>query len=177
MTILGLDLSLTSTGWSAGSQTGIISSTYKEVERLHDICEQIKALVLSLDCPKIVLEGYSFASRSGQAHSIGELGGAVKLTLYRLGIHYAIVPPTCRAKFATGRGNASKNEVVSAVSAKTGIVWAGKGADDMCDAWILEEMGLVYSNNGRYDWGKLNTDALVKVDWSRFGGQRENATD
>ena len=86
------------------------------------------------------MEGYSFASRHSQAHSIGELGGVIRLLLWESGIPYVLIPPTCRAKFATGKGNASKNEVVSAVSARTGIVWSNPGADDKCDAWILDEM-------------------------------------
>lgn len=176
MIVVGLDLSLTSTGWSADGKSGIISSAFKNEARLDDISRQVKTLLSNIDTPHVVVEGYSFASRSGQAHSIGELGGVVKLTLFRMSVPYAIVPPTCRAKFATGRGNASKNEVVSAISAKTGIVWSGKGADDMCDAWILEEMGRVHTGTGRYEWAKLNMDALSKVNWGDFGGSLANTT-
>lgn len=164
--LLGLDLSLTSTGYSCGEAQGVIASKERGVVRLKEVSEAIKKLILELNIEVVILEGYSFASRSGQAFSIGELGGVVRLTLHELGIPYVEVPPTCRAKFATGRGNASKNEVISAVSAKTGIVWGNPGADDKCDAWILEEMGLSVIGMSKFSWPATNLEGLGKVDWT-----------
>jgi crossover junction endodeoxyribonuclease RuvC len=92
----------------------------------------------------------------------------MRLVLHEAGISYIDVPPTSRAKFATGKGNASKNEVVSSISARTGIVWSGKGADDMCDAWILRQMGLAHLGESEYDWPAVNMAALDKIDWSGF---------
>jgi Holliday junction resolvasome RuvABC endonuclease subunit len=174
--VIGLDLSLTSTGFSGNSIRGTISSKEKGVQRLDDISKQIEKL-LDENYPKnvvAIIEGYSFASRNSQSHAIGELGGVVRLTLFRLGIGFVDVPPTCRAKFATGKGNASKNEVISAVSARTGIVWSGKGADDEADAFVLEEMGLAAQGLSRYDWPKVNLEALEKVDWSILKESRES---
>lgn len=169
-TIVGLDLSLTSTGYSCQENQLIVSTKTKGPERLHDISLQISSLLVELIEPAVVLEGYSFASRNSQAHAIGELGGVIRLTLWNLRIPYIEVPPTCRAKFATGKGNASKNEVISAVSARTGLVWSGSGADDMCDAFILEEMGLAKYNQQRFQWPSVNLSALDKIDWSPFAG-------
>lgn len=133
---------------------------------MHDISQEIASLLIELDDPIVFIEGYSFASRNSQAHAIGELGGVVRLTLWNLRIPYIEIPPTCRAKFATGKGNAGKNEVVSAVSARTGIVWSGSGADDMCDAWLLEECGRVRLGYPRFEWPQTHLAALDKVDWS-----------
>jgi hypothetical protein len=52
------------------------------------------------------------------------------------------------------------------VSARTGIVWSGKGGDDRCDAWILREMGRVRLGQSNLDWPQLNLSALEKIDWS-----------
>jgi Holliday junction resolvasome RuvABC endonuclease subunit len=164
--LLGLDLSLTSTGVSHGDQQYVLTPQQKGVERLAYFFDTISSLLQKMNQPAIVMEGYSFASRNSQAHSIGELGGVVKLAAWKLEIPIVIVPPTSRAKFATGKGNASKSEVVSAISAKTGIVWDGKGADDKCDAWILEEIGRVHVGTQRHDWPKQNIEALSKVDFS-----------
>lgn len=164
--ILGLDPSLTSTGYSGCGLTGTLTSKESGVRRLHDLAEALTNLLFT--CPSklaVVIEGYSFASKNSQAHSIGELGGVYRLTLYRLGIPFVEVPPTSRAKFATGRGNASKNEVISAVSARTGIVWSGKGADDMADAYILEEMGLTALGKPRYVWPQSHLEAMAKINW------------
>lgn len=164
--IAGLDLSLTSTGWSCGTfQTAIQPKTIG-AQRLVEVREAILALVVSSNMPFVVMEGYAFATRNSQAYSIGELGGVIRAAFWEWSIPFVEVPPTCRAKFATGRGNASKSEVVSAVSARTGIAWSGKGADDMCDAWVLEEMGLTSVGKGRYDWPLANIDALNKIHWT-----------
>lgn len=167
--IVGLDLSLTSTGYSCGDDQRNIVSSFKGPRRLSEISLKLCELLLELDDPVVIVEGYSFGSRNSQAHAIGELGGVVRLSLFNLDIPYVEVPPTCRAKFATGKGNAGKTEVMSAVSARTGIVWSGKGADDRCDAWLLEECGRFMLGSNRFEWPKENIKALEKVDWSPIG--------
>jgi len=166
MKILALDLSLTSTGYCHDGQTGVIALKTTGAERLSQIKKEVESLALKFSINGVVMEGYSFASRHSQAHSIGELGGVIRLLLWESGIPYVLVPPTCRAKFATGKGNASKNEVVSAVSARTGIVWSNPGADDKCDAWILDEMVKTNFGLSEIDWPQVNKDALKTVDWS-----------
>ena len=117
VSILGLDLSLTSTGWATKGKTGSISVKTKESQRLYDIRKEINRVIEENGVNAVVVEGYAFAARNSQSHKIGELGGVIRLMLFELGIPYVEVPPTCRAKFATGRGNAAKTEVISAVSA------------------------------------------------------------
>lgn len=167
MNFLALDLSLTSTGYCNQGIAGVISFDSSGPERLWRFKKAIEDLTLRIkNLDAAIIEGYSFASRNSQAHSIGELGGVVRLLLWELGIPIVIVPPTSRAKFATGKGNASKNEVISFVSAKTGMIWSNPGADDKCDAWILEEMALAKFGKSKYEWPKANMDALNNVDWS-----------
>ena len=99
------------------------------------------------------------------------------MRLWESGIGFVEIPPTCRAKFATGKGNAGKSEVISSISARTGIVWSGPGADDMCDAWVLEEIGLARVGKSKYDWPSSNMSALDRVDWSsldEFIGEENN---
>lgn len=170
MKLLGLDLSLTSTGYCFDGETGTICTDFFGTERLQAVSDDIGNLIVANKIECVLLEGYSFASRSGQAFSIGELGGVVRLLIHNIGIPLIEIPPTCRAKFATGKGNASKNEVISAISARTGIVWGNPGADDKCDAWILEEMGLAYLGKPRYSWPEVNLSALEKIDWNSIEG-------
>ena len=166
MKILALDLSLTSTGYCHDGETGVITPKTIGAERLCDIQRKVASLALNFSINTVVMEGYSFASRHSQAHSIGELGGVIRLLLFEMEIPYVVIPPTCRAKFATGKGNASKNEVISSISAKTGIIWSNPGGDDKCDAWILEEMALAFMEKPRFSWPATNMSALDKVDWS-----------
>jgi crossover junction endodeoxyribonuclease RuvC len=166
--IIGLDLSLTSTGVCSKEGSFAYQPKTKGMERLANIRDEVMLVVTAQNHPIVIVEGYSFSSRNSQSHALGELGGVMRLALHETGISYIDVPPTSRAKFATGKGNASKNEVVSSISARTGIVWSGKGADDMCDAWILRQMGLAHLGESEYDWPAVNMAALDKIDWSGF---------
>ncbi len=165
MNLVGLDLSLTSTGFCTEINYGVITCKEKGAERLSVISKMILSIVQEFVDPVVVVEGYSFASRNSQAHSLGELGGAVRMRLWENNISYIEIPPTCRAKFATGKGNAGKSEVTSAISAKTGLVFTGGGAADMCDAWILREMALEYLGLSTFSWTQAQRSALEKVDW------------
>lgn len=165
MNILGIDLSLTSTGISVNGETGTITTQAKGAERLSIISLAILDAIIDNSVEIVAIEGYSFASRNSQAFSIGELGGVVRTRLWERNIPYVDIPPTCRAKFATGRGNAAKTEVMSSISAKTGMIFAGKGADDMCDAWILEEMCRTVIGISEHEWSATQLSALDKIDW------------
>jgi len=166
--LMGLDLSLTSTGVSINEKTSVVSTKTRGAERLHVVSSTILELCIHENIICVVVEGYSFASRNSQAHSIGELGGAVRMKLWENNIPYVEVPPSCRAKFATGKGNAGKNEVVSSVSAKTGIIFSGSGGDDECDAWLLEQMGLTHLKKSKYEWSEASISSLSKIDWSHL---------
>lgn len=174
MNVIGLDLSLTSTGIAIPGpemKTIALTTTKKGEGRLTYLRDQIIEIVrvCNPNCDLLaVIEGYSFASKNSHAHALGELGGVVKVALFELNVPIAICPPTCRAKFATGKGNASKAEVISGISARTGLVWSGKGAEDCCDAWALQEMGLTYLGAPRYAWPAENRKGLNNVDWSRW---------
>lgn len=168
--VIGLDLSLSSTGIAYPSPTDWETDSYQPkssgMQRLSDIRGWLDDHLSSFREIVVVVEGYSFSSRNAQAHALGELGGVVRLHLWDSGIPYVDVPPTSRAKFATGKGNAAKSEVVSAVSARTGIAWVGRGADDMCDAWVLQEMGLAKMGSPRFNWPAENMKALEKIEWN-----------
>lgn len=170
MRLMGLDISLTSTGYSIDGNTGLIRVKSKGAERLHEISSSVIDLCISESIDIVVLEGYSFASRNSQAHSIGELGGCIRMRLWENSTQYVEVSPMSRAKFATGKGNASKTEVISAISSKTGMVFSGSGADDECDAWILEQMGLAQLGISKYEWTKAQMSSLEKIDWSPLEG-------
>lgn len=168
---IGLDLSLTSTGIAIGDTTWTIEPKgLKGTERLVFLRNRITQAILARTddvamTPLILVEGYSFASKNSHAHALGELGGVVRVDLWESGFPFVEVAPTVRAKFATGRGNAGKSEVVSAVSARTGIVWEGPGNEDRCDAWILQEIGLTHLGRARHEWPATHLAALDKIVW------------
>lgn len=167
---MGIDPSLTSTGVSIGGNTRSIRPVLKGVPRLVEIRNAVMNLVREHEVATVAIEGYSYGSRNSHAHSLGELGGVIRVALYEAGIPFVDIPPTVRAKFATGKGNAGKAEVVSAVSAMTGIVWAGGDGADRCDAWVMEQILLAKRGASPYAWGRQQLEALAKVEWGDTTG-------
>ena len=165
---MGLDLSLTSTGVSVGGSTQSIKSKNRGAKRLIEIRDEIVKIAKNEKIEIVAIEGYSYASQYSQAHSIGELGGVVKVAMKELGLAIVIIPPTCRAKFATGKGNSGKIEVMSAVAQKTGIMFTGTDGSDKCDAWILEQMTLTYLGFSEYEWRKEQMLGLDKCDFKEI---------
>jgi Holliday junction resolvasome RuvABC endonuclease subunit len=163
---MGVDPSLSSTGISVIGETTSIRSNLSGPRRLMEIRDRIMHAVITYKIDCVSIEHYSYASRNSQAHSIGELGGVLRVALYEAGIPTVEIAPACRAKFATGKGNAAKPEVVSAVSARTGTIWSGGDGPDRCDAWVLEEMLRYRLGQSLIDWPKSHAVALEKVDWS-----------
>lgn len=154
MKVIGLDLSLTSTGavvLSPGECQGkaqgdpyteslIIKSKYKGEARLEHLREQTMTLV-SLNQPDlIVIEGYAFGRPNAMA-PLAELGGVIKHSLHINGWNYIIVPPTRAKKFACGKGNAKKDEVRLGVFKRWGFE---AKTNDEVDAYVLARIGRAY---------------------------------
>lgn len=142
MIIFGIDQSLTATGVAILDATGAkimhtetISVKDRGIPRLAAIRQRVLGLALDWSPEAVAIEGYSFGSRQSHAHSLGELGGVLKLAFADLGgpdIYQ--IPPTTLKKFATGKGNAPKGAVMLAVFKRFGIEAAN---DNEADAIAL----------------------------------------
>jgi crossover junction endodeoxyribonuclease RuvC len=137
--ILALDLSLTSTGYAHSGGTGRIASKKTGVERLHEIREAVRSLVLTTQAEAAVIEGYSFGSQGRAVFNIGELGGVIRLLLHDMGVPYTEVPPSTLKKWATGKGNANKDTMLETAIRK--YAFEGHGNDE-ADAWLLYLMAV-----------------------------------
>lgn len=176
--LVGLDISLTSTGistWAGESNVFTQPSEFSHpIDRYRFIRSSI-AEVLSQDIlhegevPVVAIEGYAFSKRSSHAHAQGELGGIVRLWLRENSFPYVEVPPMNLKKFVTGKGNATKSDMVSSVTLRTGVEWAGKGSEDRVDAWGLRQMLLAHHDSPEYAWPAKNMEALDKIDWDALG--------
>jgi len=69
----------------------------------------------------IFLEGYSMGSRAGLAFNIGEATSLLKYFCFQNKIDVFPVPPTTVKKFATGKGNAKKEQMETAFIEQTKI--------------------------------------------------------
>lgn len=83
-----------------------------------------------------VVEQYAFTSRHSHAHSLGELGGVVKVLLTaRCGIPVEAVPPASARKLILGR-LPRKDVKVATAAALTRMGMPGDWTADEADAFV-----------------------------------------
>jgi crossover junction endodeoxyribonuclease RuvC len=107
----------------------------------------------------VVVEAYAHAAKH-QAHYLGELGGVIRLTLYCLKRPYVDVAPTVRAKMATGKGNAKKDEVFAAAFKR--LDYSGHSKDEADARWLLECALQHYKLPGKTDLPRAHTEPSEK---------------
>ena len=110
----------------------------------------------------VVIEGYAFA-RGFRAHHMGELGGVLRVMFHVVGVPWIVIAPAKLKMFATGKGNASKDAVLTSATRRLGY----EGHDhNIADAMWLRAMGEHhYRMPGAIDLPKAHTRALKGVSW------------
>ncbi len=156
--VLGLDLSLRSTGYvllddhyAGGSPRpdaevvwhGCVGgANLRDVARLEMFDAWIcRVLTVGIDAfgyrklrlDHVAVEGYSFASTVGLAQQ-GELGGVIKLALHKAGIPIHVIPPATWKKLLLGKGNLAKDQVRLESWKRYGVEFASQ---DTLDAWAV----------------------------------------
>ena len=118
--VIGIDPSLTATAYcymvdGRVEDLGRICSKAKGAERLVDIENMLTSFLRKCDRIDLaVIEGYSYGSPN-QAHQIGELGGIIRRLLYSRAVPYIEIPPPTLKKYACGKGNVGKDEVMLSI--------------------------------------------------------------
>jgi crossover junction endodeoxyribonuclease RuvC len=141
---VGLDPSLTGFGIAAVGagvdRTWLLKPKKSGVDRLLEISYNLADVFTELgDVTDLALED---TVRSSYASSVlGELAGIVKMTcntVLKGNARYPIkVPPSTLKKFATGRGNAKKTEVILSVYKHYGREFTD---DNEADAYVLAQI-------------------------------------
>lgn len=139
--VLGLDLSLTATGWAlvwdGSPKWGVIKSRNRSVKRLSEIRNAVLDIINQTQPSLAVIEGYSYGSSQGMA-GLAELGGVIRLLLLDMGIPFIVVAPATNKKFATGKGNAEKDLMLKRVFQH----WAADMSNNNeADAFALAQFG------------------------------------
>lgn len=135
MKIIGLDLSLTSTGVAGDGWTDtIVPGSRRGHERLQFIRDAIGDYTRMTDF--VVIEGLGFGHDRDRANA--GLSWIVRHDLWRRDLGYGLVPPSNRMKYATGKGQADKDAVLLAVARR--FEWFD-GGNDEADALVLAAMG------------------------------------
>jgi crossover junction endodeoxyribonuclease RuvC len=147
MRVLGLDLSLTSTGYVLLGETGNVvwqgavgSNKLRDVERLamfdswlRDYVHLKAGSVNGWPVDAVGIEGYSYASANGLAQQ-GELGGIVRLAFHQAQIPIHIIPPSTWKKVLCGKGNLQKDLVRIELFKRYNVEFASQ---DTLDAWAV----------------------------------------
>lgn len=173
--VIGLDLSLTSTGLAfirpaapAGVQTlkskGAKDATLAErALRLHNLARDIILAALTADV--VVIEQPAYNQTGGSHHDRSGLWWLVADALSDEELRLVEVTPQAVKKYATGKGNASKDEVLAAVVRRYPDVEVGNNNE--ADALVLAAIGARLAGYPIEESMPLaHLDALSKVRWT-----------
>lgn len=124
--VLALDLSLTATGVAyPDGDTHTYKVTTKGDRRLNDIRARVLGDISATRPTHVAIEGPAFGRPQGM-HALGQLAGVIYLALHEAGQPYVLITPSTLKKYATGKGNSSKPEVLAAAIRRLGY----EGHDD-----------------------------------------------
>lgn len=170
--IAGIDQSLNSTGIAIiDAETGLL--VYSETislnknkstpklfgpARLIHIRNRIKELLSAHQVDFVALEGYSFGSRGASIFDLGEVGGAIRILVYDLGLPFETVPPKTLKKYIAQNGNADKEMMLKSIEEKYKITFdSSDEADAFGLALMAKEIGPVHLKEFCYPEKKKKT--------------------
>lgn len=168
VTVVGLDLSLSSTGVAGARSDGQVwtdrirtPTGLRGHERMAWLTARVKDFTRGACL--VMVEGPSYGSTGGSVHERAGLWWLVTHSLWARGVEVAVVPPSCLKKYATGRGNAGKDEVLIAMVRRFPAV--DIGGNDEADGLVLACMGADRLGFPVVKFPDAHREALVKVAW------------
>lgn len=169
LTVIGLDISLTSTGIASRGWTTRIRSAgkndatlYQRRARILGVARQVLDYCTHADL--VVIEGPSYESKYGHPH---DRSGLWWLIVHQLGgVPVVEVAPKCRARYATGKGGDDKAAVMREVARR--FPWFD-GGDDEADALVLAAMGYDAAGQPLCSMPATHRAALTAVAWPDLG--------
>jgi crossover junction endodeoxyribonuclease RuvC len=178
--VVGVDLSLTSTGIcritsgaiqldrvrTKGSTNDTLWATR---DRFNRIADRVAAKIVG--CDLVVLEGPAMSRTNGHQHDrsglwwlIADMCMSTQDSTGDEPLQVVSVSPTARARYATGKGNAGKDEVLAAVVRR--YPQAEVTGNDAADALILAAMGARHLGEPiEESLAKVNLTAMEAVRW------------
>jgi len=91
----------------------------------------------------VVVEGYALGAPGRLALvRLGEIGGLIRTAAHRLGAEVVEIAPNALKRYATGNGNAKKDQMV-ARAVELGARLSSPTAHDEADAFFLRRAGLM----------------------------------
>lgn len=129
--------------------------------RLNFILNKLDDRLNDVEPDAVFIEGFSFGSKGRAVYEIGGLGYLVRHRLWLRTIPYCEVSPASLKRYATGHGNANKDEMIA--EAVRRFDFPGKD-NNAADAWLLLHMGMQLLGYPLIDVPILNKKDM-KVTW------------
>jgi Holliday junction resolvasome RuvABC endonuclease subunit len=172
MKIYGADLSLSATGIACNAgwtETLKPSAKLRGHDRMAWLRTSIRDLVRTADL--IVVEGPSYGNQGAQRqsghHERAGLWWLVTHDLWSAGIPVAVASPASVKKYATGRGNAGKDDVVREVTRR--FDWF-TGDNNAADSLILCALGADQFGEPMVAMPQAHRTTLTGVQWPVLAG-------
>lgn len=177
MQYIGIDPSLTATGIARIDTDDVLVPQVRLIrtasvgddyidrwDRIQGIASDCILGLRSDDNPRRVIIEAPSLGQSRQSGTLDRHGLFWALIARCVGLDIPVlcVPPTVRAKYATGKGTADKGAVVDATARRCPHVETG-GNNDLCDALWLAAIGAAMGGQPVVDLPQANQDALAKL--------------
>lgn len=172
MNFLGLDLSLTATGFYL-IQDGkdAISKEIKTkpadfphtIARADHIADEILNTIKGIKIDMIAMEDYFSGRQPGSVIQLAILGTMVRARLLDNGYSFLTIAPTQIKKFETGSGIAPKDTMIKAVFQHHGFDTNSNNIADACAIAYVGRAVYYYNYLGYNDWTKCQIEVLKKI--------------
>lgn len=172
--VIGLDLSLTSTGVALpdGSTLRIRTRQADGDRRLLVIRDRIRALLAEHRPDLAVIEDMPAKLQAHAAKAIGFVHGVARGELLEADVPYAVVAPGTLKAYAADNGRATKQTLAAAAYLAAGVEFGDDPKGDQCDAWWLRAAGHDAYGAPLFRLPQAQRDRLLKVAWPNFYRQR-----
>lgn len=175
MNFLGLDLSLTATGFylikEGGKDEYFEINTKPEdfgndIERADYIASKIVDSIKNENITFIAMEDYFTGKQPQSVIKLATLGTVVRMRLLDAGYSYMTFAVSQIKKFETGKGVAPKDNMLKSVYKRHNLDTA---SNNIADACAIAHVGRAYYEwqAGRRDFLKYETEVLKKVEEDR----------
>jgi crossover junction endodeoxyribonuclease RuvC len=150
MKIVGLDLSMCESGitvWNNGRTESFLvkskrpkdNSPVNELKRILKIVSDIEEYLVGKEIELVLIENLAFCARNTSALvQLSALNYMIRETCYSHDIKFILVAPATAKKFATGKGNAKKDQMMLEVYKRWGMSFSD---NNLCDSYVLAKMG------------------------------------
>lgn len=166
-TVIGLDLSITSTGMCLpdGTTFRIKTRTTAGDRRLLVIRDRLGAVLDEHRPDLAVIEDLPTKMHATALKIIGKLHGVVVGALLDADVPYAYVSPATLKQYAADHGKATKQNLAAAAYLAAGVEFADDPGGDQCDAWWLRAAGHDAYGTPLFGLPQAQRDRLRKVAW------------